>query len=107
MPRELYNQVKDEIPAYIGVYIDGTVLEKRAKKQELKIDAQILKNSLIRSLYRDVDKQVKSNEPLLIEYLNREISRYKNDASNYHRKYNELTRKIYDKYGRDGWKELI
>lgn len=70
MPKELFEQVKDEIPKHIGVYINGACI-KNAKKQELGIDEQILKNSMIRSLCRDVDKQIKSGDPNYIDANNR------------------------------------
>jgi hypothetical protein len=53
MPQELYEQVKDEILPYIGVYVNG-ISVKKAKKQELSVDEQILKDSMIRSLCREV-----------------------------------------------------
>jgi hypothetical protein len=74
MPEELYEQVKDEIPNHIGVvcvysyklyksnnkmgYAVKTI--KNPKKQKLKTNEQILKDSLIRSLSRDVEKWMKN-----------------------------------------------
>lgn len=74
LTRELYNQVKDEIPDWVGVYI-GDYCIKKAKKQDLSdreykmrrsINGkstvvvtpweEMLKDSMIRSLYRDADK---------------------------------------------------
>ena len=55
MPLELYEQVKDKIPNHIGVYVEGRSV-KKAKRQELGADEQVLKDSLIRSLCRDVEK---------------------------------------------------
>ena len=43
MPQELYEEVKDEIPDWIGVYTDLTCV-KKAKKQDLKVDEKILKD---------------------------------------------------------------
>lgn len=70
MPKELYEKVKDEIPNYIGVYVGyerkgyrrmiPTVdCVKKPKRQELIEDEQVLKNSMIRSLSRDVQKFIK------------------------------------------------
>lgn len=98
MPKELYEAVKDDIPKHIGVYI-GTDLVKRPKKQELKVDEQILKDSLIRSLSREVDKQILSGSSTLIEQKNRQIRQEKNKADEYYRKYWDLLRKIQNKYG--------
>lgn len=61
MPQELYNQVAQDIPEGIGVYVFngwGLRLVKRPKYKDLAVDEQILKDSLIRSLYRDVAKIV-------------------------------------------------
>jgi len=59
MPYELYEQLKDEIPQHIGVYTEGAC-RKNAKRQDLGVDEQILKNSMIRSLYREAKKKLKS-----------------------------------------------
>lgn len=64
MPQELYDLIKDEIPKHIGVYtsninqygIMSIYLVKNPKKQELQVDMNILKNSMIRSLSREVEK---------------------------------------------------
>ncbi len=58
MPQELYDAVKDEIPKHVGVYTESNYCCKKAKKQELGVDEEILKNSLIRSLSREVDKKL-------------------------------------------------
>ncbi|OPY63655.1 MAG: hypothetical protein A4E56_00378 [Pelotomaculum sp. PtaU1.Bin065] len=104
MPKELYEQVKDEVPAHIGIYING-FCHKKAKRQELGIDEQILKNSMIRSLSREVEKVIKSNNPTIIEGLKRRLNRHKKDAENYKRKYWELMRIGQEKYGIRWYKE--
>ena len=83
---ELYEQVKDEIPKGIGVYIGGT-LKVRAKKQELKISASVLKDSMIRSLCREFQKQYKSGDENIIAKLNRSVSRYKSERNKYRKLY--------------------
>ncbi len=68
MPRELYYEVQQDIPEEIGVLVENLIngkiyaysplrCIKKSKKQELKVDKDILKNSLIRSLYREVCKK--------------------------------------------------
>lgn len=68
MPRELYYEVQQDIPEEIGVLVENLIngkiyaysplrCVKKSKKQELKVDKDILKNSLIRSLYREVCKK--------------------------------------------------
>jgi len=104
MPKELYEQVKDEIPKHIGVYING-VRRKNAKKQELSIDEQILKNSMIRSLCRDVDKQIKSGDSNYVDITNRQITRLNKQVKEYKEKYWELMRVGQEKYGLRWYKE--
>lgn len=65
MPQALFDKVKDEIPSHIGVYV-GRWCIKRPKKQVLRVDEQILKNSLIRSLYREAAKFAKLENDLQI-----------------------------------------
>lgn len=98
MPNELYKKVKDEIPGHIGVYIGGNNV-KRAKKQDLGEDEQILKNSMIRSLYREAEKLMKSENPNFIEKLNRQINYYKKEAEDSKRSYRELMSIGYEKFG--------
>lgn len=81
MTRSLYEEVKDEIPDGIGVYVgDGCV--KRAKKRELGIDEHILKDSMIRSLYREFEKQYKSGDATIVENMKRKISRLEREKIN-------------------------
>ncbi|MDA2113132.1 hypothetical protein PDN20_28285 [Bacillus cereus] len=92
MPRELYEKVKGEIPIHIGVYIGGR-LEKRAKKQELAVEEEILKASLIRSLSREADKLIKSANPSTVESLQRQIRYERKQKEEYRRRYQEERRK--------------
>lgn len=62
MPKDLYEKVKNEIPDYVGVYIQQgrwLVNIKRAKKQELLVEENLLQYSLIKSLYRNVENMRK------------------------------------------------
>ncbi len=104
MPQELYEQVKNEIPKHIGVYING-VCRKNAKRQELGVDEQTLKNSMIRSLCREVQKKFMSGEPWLIENHDRLISQYKKQTDEYQKKYWELMMIGTEKYGPQWYKE--
>lgn len=64
MPIELYQEVKDEIPSHVGVYavytrgnyhyISGCT--KRAKKQELQVDSNLLMFSFMQALSRENQK---------------------------------------------------
>jgi len=82
----------------ILVYIGGRC-EKKAKRQELRTTVQILKDSLIRSLSREVEKQLRSGKLTLIEYLERNIKKSEKYAEHCEHKYWELLRKVQDKYG--------
>lgn len=80
MPKELYEEVKDEIPKETGVYgsyeyKDNISLEllKKAKKQELKVEMGILKNSMIRSLSREVTKFYNTCDEKYINKLKKRI----------------------------------
>lgn len=97
---DLYNEVKDEIPKHIGVYVGGDLI-KKAKKQKLSIDEQILKDSMIRSLYRESEKILRSEEPTVVESLNRQVNYQRGLYKEYYDKYWDLLRKIQNKYGYD------
>lgn len=101
LTKELYEQVKDDIPKHIGVYVNSGLV-KKSKKQELKVDEQILKNSMIRSLYREAEKIIKSNEPTIVESLKKQVNYNKKQADSYRKQYWELLRRVQDKYG-TGW----
>jgi hypothetical protein len=79
LTRELYEQVKAEIPADIGVYVlggyNGCGLEKRPKRRELAVDENILYASMIRSLYRYADDKIMSNTPSVVEQYRRRNER--------------------------------
>lgn len=98
LTKELYEQVKNDIPSHIGVYCNGCSI-KRAKRQQLGEDEQVLKDSLIRSLFREVEKQIKSGNPLLIEQITRSGNRYKKEMESYRQKYWDLLREIEKEYG--------
>jgi hypothetical protein len=98
MTKELFDQVWSEVPEEIGIYT-GDFCNKRAKRQQLKEDEQVLKNSMIRSLYREFDKQFRSGNPILVDILNRAIKREENKAKEYERKYWDLLREVQGKYG--------
>lgn len=70
---ELFEQVKNDIPSHIGVYV-GRRNVKRAKKQVLGVKERVLKDSMIRSLTRESDKFFKNNNPDTIRDLKRKIN---------------------------------
>jgi hypothetical protein len=100
MPEQLYKEVKDEIPNYIGIHT-GTHCIKNAKKQELTIDEQILKNSMIRSLAREYDKFINTCDK---DYINRlqtriaQLERKSRDECNQRINYSNAIYEICNKY---------
>lgn len=89
LTQELYDMVKDEIPKHIGVYVGGCCV-KNAKKQELKVSESILKDSMIRSLCREFQKQYNSGDDSIVSKLNRSASRYKSERNKYKKLYENL-----------------
>ncbi len=77
MPPELYEELKDEIPKHIGVFV-GTesyaFCKRNAKKQVLIVEEDILKISMIRSMNRDVEKNIKIDDENTINRYKRKIN---------------------------------
>ena len=104
---ELYEDVKEDIDNHIGVLAyDGKKLTsvKRAKKQELGLSEQVLKDSMIRSLYRESEKIISNNDVLEIENLRKELSKAKKKAYENYKQHMDLRKKLYEKYG-ENWKD--
>ena len=89
LTKELYEEVKDEIPSHIGVYV-GEGCVKNPKKQELGVSEDVLKNSMIRSLYREFEKQFKSGNETIVANLNRKVSRLTTERDRWYNEYIEL-----------------
>ncbi len=104
MPQELFEEVKDEIPGHIGVYVNGTCV-KNPKKRELGIDEHVLKDSLIRSLSREFSKQYQSGNPTTVEALNRRLRRMETERNQYRNKYCDLMQIGIQKYGPRWYRE--
>lgn len=106
MPEELYKQVKNEIPTHIGVYVGGKCV-KKATRQELDIDEQILKDSLIRSLHREAQKVIMAETPNIINLLNKKVSYLEKQLKIYQNKYNSLLQFCEEKLGSDWYEEMV
>lgn len=107
MPLELYHQVKEDIEDFVGVYIpeDGKLVSvKRSKKRELKVDKDLLKDSMIRSLYRESEKVISNQDELEIDRLRKDLKQAKKKAYQNYRQHMDLRKKLYQKYG-DRWME--
>ena len=68
---------------------------KRAQRRELTVSVDVLKDSLIRSLSRDVGKQVHSGSPTLVELYNRVLAEERH-LSEYYRKQCDILRGQYE-----------
>lgn len=125
LTRELYNQVREEIPDWIGVYV-GECCAKKAKKQDLSgreykirrsIDGRstevstpwedMLKESMIRSLYRDSDKLLLSMDEHYIGRLKSEIDTTRRERDRERERYNKLWRTIVKEFGYDKAAEIM
>lgn len=78
MPKALYEQVKTEIPDGVGVigyYADSIPfkVEKKPKRRELAMPLETIKDSMIRSLYRELDKRCLAENERLIGFYRQEI----------------------------------
>ncbi len=101
MPVGLHQEVKDDIPKHIGFHAGDFVI-KNPKKQKLGIDENILKDSLIRSLYREYEKFRKTCDIKYTNKMQKRINRLKNEAkvsNNNVIKYRNAIHSICDKYG--------
>lgn len=104
MPHALFEEVKNEIPEEIGVYTVGAnpynlniegkepaaISMVRATKRETHVDPEILKDSLIRCLYRDADKYHRNKEKPEADRLRRELEKTRRELKKTSNKYYEL-----------------
>ena len=133
MTNELWKKVATEIPAEIGVYVGNTendreqyydfnddtethwkplTLVKKPKRQDLKIDKDIIMASMIRSLHRDAEKYNKLEEHLLNQQAletnhQQELKKLKYEAKNWKKLYQNLCFDIREIYGRDFFHSLM
>lgn len=125
LTRELYDQVKGEIPDWVGVYI-GDYCAKKAKKQDLsgreyktrrsvggrstEVSTpweDMLKESMIRSLYRDSDKLILTEDEQYIGRLKREIDNVRRERDRETRRYTKLWKTLVKEFGYDRAAELL
>lgn len=105
MPKELFEQVKGEIPEGIGVYVPEEQQYRgypriksvrRAVHRDIGIDEQTMKNSMIRSLCREFDKQMQSGNENRISLILRETRQYESENRSLHREVQYLRNEIYE-----------
>lgn len=123
--QELYNQIKDEIPDWIGCYI-GQSCVKKPKYQELSekvytcrrlINGKstevsiawetMLKDSFIRSLYRDSQKLYRSKSKGYLNAIRCELESCRKDKDYWKNAYNQLLHNVYAFVGRAATRMLI
>lgn len=125
LTRELYDQVKGEIPDWVGVYI-GDYCAKKAKKQDLSDReyktrrsingrstevstpwVEMLKESMIRSLYRDSDKLIQTEDEQYISRLRSQIDKARTERDRESKKYLRLWKTVRKEFGDEKAWELI
>lgn len=79
LTQEVYDQVKNEIPNHVGVYVYGTCVKKPKKQKVSEEMLTLIRMSMIRSLSRDVDKLFKMENPKMIERYESTIARLQNE----------------------------
>lgn len=84
VPQEVYDKVKDDIPSEIGVYIDGVCIKRSKKLEVSEKTIHLLKDSMIRSLYRYFEEVVQNKDESLIKQKDRYISRLKYERDKYY-----------------------
>lgn len=104
LTKELYEQVKGDIPKGIGCYVEFEV-KKRASKQELGVNEQTLKDSMIRSLSREFQKQYADGNPLIVEGMKKQLRNIKKERDQLRNEYKQTIDLVRSKYGRDWWRE--
>ena len=105
MTQELFDKVKDEIPKHIGVYVRGSCV-KQARRQELVIEEDMLKMSMIRSLSRETDKSIQSGDVIRLAKMKRRAERLERELSQSNRDLRDLEHALFKRFGR-GWRDEI
>lgn len=105
MPQALYEAVKTEIPAHIGVLIPAggivgypLVSAKKAVRQPLQSDEKTLTMSIMRSLFRTYNQVKRSGQEPIVTDLNRQIAQLRHqieqrNADNHRRDMENLSMK--------------
>lgn len=93
MSEKLYEEVKHDIPKYIGVH-NGNWVIKNPKKQELQVDIETILFSMVRSMSRDVDKYNKIAQTDIFEDNKKEIRDLKRQIKNINDRWNEDNREF-------------
>lgn len=97
MPKELFEQVQQEIPEGIGVYVGGGEARcvRQAKKRELAVDEKTLVGSMIRSLSREAERIFNEGDVPRTARIKAENERLKREASKNYNDSIEKQRLVY------------
>ena len=119
------NEEHEAIPDWVGVYI-GDYCAKKAKKQDLSDReyktrrsingrstevstpwVEMLKESMIRSLYRDSDKLIQTEDEQYISRLRSQIDKARTERDRESKKYLRLWKTVRKEFGDEKAWELI
>ena len=89
----VFDKVKDEIPNHIGVYVYGDCVKKPKKQEVDEKTVHLLKDSMLRSLYRYFEEIIQNDDDSLIKKKNRYIGHLKYERDKYYQQYWELKKK--------------
>lgn len=95
MPKELYDEVKGEIPDEIGVH-NGTEVLKSAKKRPLKVTEDILLRSIARSLTRAYRDMMNSEDPTALAKALKRCKQTEKDKEEFKRYYYDTRNEVAD-----------
>lgn len=104
MPRKLYNEVQNEIPNGIGVMCpnnDNTSLEiiKKSKRVELKQSLHNMELYMIRSLFREYEKTIASENKAILNAYERDKRRLIRERDKYYNMLVTLNKNIHKYLG--------
>ena len=106
MPNELYEKVKDDIPVDIGVS-NGSCILKKARRRELTIPNDELKDFFIRSLQREYAKDIDSRDESKIGKFKRLYEQEQRRNRELNSRFIELSAAVRNKYGSRELRALI
>ena len=93
MPEKLYQEVRDEIPYHVGVFVEGLRQVKKARRCAVK-DLENMKLYIIRSMSREVKKAFESVDVAELTYWRSQCSYLKKKNAEYYRRMNEAEREL-------------
>ena len=75
--------------------------ETRAKRKELAVDQDVLKDSFIRSLSREYSRKIKSGDVEEHKRLQRQVKELTRSRDEYRSRYQGLEREVVERHGGD------